>query len=337
MSYEHLRRSSRIPKEVAILLTGSDMDGKGFSEMTKTVLLSRHGAGIISTYKLSAEQEIIVRYLDTNKEALVRVVGRIGSEGEIYTYGVAFVDPNTIDFWGIDFAPVSEREKEGRRMLLECGNCKERETVEQSEVESDVFLINEGIVRYCKKCGDSTLWKRASEAPGEPAQEQPVLVAAGPAANVSSFAGARDTPPAQALPVSQAAPIPAPGAPTSMGLQASQNAQTGSAYASPTDRKAAVPLDNRRKHTRTKVSYKACVRRSGFTDDVVTCEDMSKGGLCFKSRKKYFERTAIEVAVPYSPGGNAIFVPAEIVWVVEITPDKLYKCGVAYRITSRPS
>ena len=109
MSYEHLRRSSRIPKEVAILLTGSDMDGKGFSEMTRTVLLSRHGAGIISTYKLSAEQEIIVRYLDTNKEALVRVVGRIGSEGEIYTYGVAFVDPGTTDFWGIDFAPVSDK------------------------------------------------------------------------------------------------------------------------------------------------------------------------------------------------------------------------------------
>src|SRR5208337_1414343 len=32
VSYEHLRRSSRIPKEVAILLTGSDMDGKSFSE-----------------------------------------------------------------------------------------------------------------------------------------------------------------------------------------------------------------------------------------------------------------------------------------------------------------
>jgi hypothetical protein len=338
VSYEHLRRSSRIPKEVAILLTGSDMDGKGFSEMTKTVLLSRHGAGIISTYKLSAEQEIIVRYLDTNKEALVRVVGRIGSEGEIYTYGVAFVDPNTIDFWGIDFAPVSEREKEGRRMQLECGNCKERETVEQSEVESDVFLINEGIVRYCKKCGDSTLWKRASEAPVEPAEYQPVLVAAGPVTSVSSFTEARNTAPTQAPRVSQPpASIPVPSVSASIGLQSPQGPQTTSAYASPTDRKPAVPLDNRRKHTRTKVGYKACVRRSGFTDDVVTCEDMSKGGLCFKSRKKYFERTAIEVAVPYSPGGNAIFVPAEIVWVVEITPDKLYKCGVAYRITTRQS
>jgi hypothetical protein len=317
VSYEHLRRSSRIPKEVAILLTGSDMDGKGFSEMTKTVLLSRHGAGIISTYKLSAEQEIIIRYLDTNKEALVRVVGRIGSEGEIYTYGVAFVDHSNINFWDIDFAPVSEREKESRRMLLECGNCKAQETVEQSDVESDVFLINEGIVRYCKQCGDSTLWKRSSDVP----EEQPVLVAAGQNA-------------VEAAP----AEVPsAPAKPAPPSAQTSSISQTTSAYASPTDRKPAAPVDNRRKHPRTKVSYKASIRRPGFTDDIVTCEDMSKGGLCFRSRKQYFQGTDIEVAVPYSPGANAIYVPAQIAWVVEITKDKLYKCGVSYRRTSRAS
>jgi hypothetical protein len=329
VSYEHLRRSSRIPKEVAILLTGSDMDGKGFSEMTKTVLLSRHGAGIISTYKLSAEQEIIVRYLDTNKEALVRVVGRIGSEDEIYTYGVAFVDPSNIDFWGIDFSPVSEREKEARRMLLECGNCKERETVEQSDVESDVFLINEGIVRYCKQCGDSTLWKRAAEAP----EKQPVLVGARPAGNASASAESANTATKQEPRSSQSFPATPPPS----ILQPSSGSQISSAYSSPADRKTAVPLDNRRKHPRTRVSYKASIRRAGFTDDVVTCEDMSKGGLCFRSRKKYFQGTDIEVAVPYSPGANAIYVPAQIAWVVEITKDKLYKCGVSYRRTSRAS
>lgn len=329
VSYEHLRRSSRIPKEVAILLTGSDMDGKGFSEMTKTVLLSRHGAGIISTYKLSAEQEIIVRYLDTNKEALVRVVGRIGSEDEIYTYGVAFVDTSNIDFWGIDFSPVSEREKEARRMLLECGNCKERETVEQSDVESDVFLINEGIVRYCKQCGDSTLWKRAAEAP----EEQPVLVGAGPVAGASSSTGTASIATTQATRI----PPTSPSAPAPSILQPSPSSQTPSAYASPGERKSAVPLDNRRKHPRTKVSYKASIRRSGFTDDIVTCEDMSKGGLSFRSRKQYFQGTDIEVAVPYSPGANAIYVPAQIAWVVEITKDKLYKCGVSYRRISRAS
>jgi hypothetical protein len=329
MSFEHLRRSSRIPKEVAILLTGSDMDGRGFSEMAKTVLLSRHGAGITSTYKLSAEQEIIVRYLDTNREALVRVVGRIGSEGETYTYGVAFVDPGTMDFWGIDFAPVSEEDKEARCVLLECRNCKERETVEHSDVESDVLIINDGIVRYCKQCGDSTLWKRASEVP----EERPVLVVAGSVAGVSSSTEAPKIAPKEA----PGSPQGSESVPTHSNLQSSPTAETASAYGSPAERKTALPIDNRRKHARARVSYKACIRRSGFTDEVVACEDMSKGGICFKSRKKYFERTAIEVAVPYSPGGNAIFVPAEIAWVVEITKDKLYKCGVAYRLTSRPS
>jgi hypothetical protein len=311
VSYETLRRSTRIPKELSILLTGSDMDGKGFSEMTKTVLLSRHGAGIISTYKLSAEQEIIIRYLDTNKEALVRVVGRIGSEGEIYTYGVAFVDPSNIDFWGIDFAPVSEREKSARRVLLECGSCKQRETVEHSDVEADVFIINEGIVRFCKQCGDSTLWKRASEVP----EEQPVLVAAGgdSGPTVSASAQVVSKASSQTATLTQNSPEPV----------------------APPPEKKPIPPENRRKHPRTKVSYKACIRRSGFPDDVVTCEDMSKGGVCFKSRKQYFPRTSIEVAVPYSPGGNVIFVAAEIAWVVEITKDKLYKCGVCYRITTR--
>jgi hypothetical protein len=313
VSYEHLRRSSRIPKELAILLTGSDMDGKGFSEMTKTVLLSRHGAGIISTYKLSAEQEIIIRYLDTNKEALVRVVGRIGSEGEIYTYGVAFADTSQIDFWGIDFAPVSEKDKQARRVLLECGSCKQRETVDHSDVESDVLIINEGIVRFCKQCGDSTLWKRAPEVPDEPT----VLVAAGRDAAIASSAQTT----------------------TAASKQLAPPAQTASTLATPQEPNTtpAASLDNRRKYARTKVNYKACVRRSGFADDVVTCEDMSKGGICFRSRKQYFVRSNIEVAVPYSPGGNAIFVPAEIAWVVEITKDKLYKCGVAYRRASKPS
>ena len=316
-----MRRSTRVPKALAILLTGSDMDGKGFSEMTKTVLLSRHGAGIISTYKLSAEQEIIIRYLDTNREALVRVVGRIGSEGDIYTYGVAFVDSSNVDFWGIDFAPVSEKEKTARRVSLECGNCKHQETVEHSDVESDVFIINEGIVRFCKQCGDSTLWKRATEVP-EPPEQQPILVGVGKAAKSSNFAGATSIAASQ---ISTIAEEPGETAATAVPEVTTPR---------PLEKKLA-PLDNRRKHPRTKVSYKACVRRSGFPDDIVTCEDMSRGGICFRSRKQYFERTAIEVAVPYSPGSNAIFVHAEIAWVQELPKEKQFRCGVAYRPTTR--
>src|SRR6267378_2772926 len=162
MSSERMRRSSRIPKEIPILLVGSDMEGKVFSEQAKTVLLSRHGAGIVSEYKLSAEQELIIRSLETNKEAEVRVVGQLGAVGNSYTYGVAFLDQN-IDFWGIEFPPVSQSEKAANRVLLQCASCKDSEMVEQSDLESDVYIVNEGIVRFCKSCGSSTFWRRADE------------------------------------------------------------------------------------------------------------------------------------------------------------------------------
>ena len=297
MPPEGVRRSSRIPRAISILLVGSDIEGKIFSEETNTVLLSRHGAGIVSYYKLSAEQELILRRLDTNKEAEVRVVGQIGVEDDIYTYGVAFLD-STENFWGIKFPPASEDERQARFAYLECSSCRARESVEHSDLESDVCLVNEGIVRFCKQCGLSTFWKRASEDP----EETPVLVEAAPRQSSTAVAV-------------EEAPEPEPAS----------------------EPKPAAKPENRRKHLRTKVNFKACVRSFAFGDDVVTCEDVSRGGLCFKSRKRYTEKLKIEVAAPYTPGVQNFFVPAEIVYVLELNDEKLVRCGVVYLKTSRNS
>src|SRR6266567_4462051 len=143
MLTEGVRRSSRIPKEIAILLVGSDMEGKVFSEPAKTVLLSRHGAGIVSKNVLSAEQELILRRLDTNKEAEVRVVGQLGAHGESHTYGVAFLNPE-VDLWEIQFPPMTESERKESRVLLQCSGCKNCETVQHSDLESDVYLVTKG-------------------------------------------------------------------------------------------------------------------------------------------------------------------------------------------------
>jgi hypothetical protein len=290
-----MRRSSRIPKEIGILLIGSDTVGKVFSEETKTVLLSRHGAGIVSHYKLSAEQELILRRLDTNKETEVRVVGQIGAESDIYTYGVAFLDSKN-NFWGIKFPQSSDAEKGANTALLQCSSCKAREAVEHSDLESDVYLINEGIVRFCEHCGSSTFWKRASKE----TEEVPVAVEAAQAP-VAVPAVREEAP----MPVAASAPAARP--------------------------------ENRRKHVRTKVSFKACVRSFAHGDDIVTCEDISRGGLRFKSRKPYTEKFKIEVAAPYEAGMQNFFVPAEIVHVHELKEEKMFRCGVAYlRSSKRP-
>src|SRR5438045_9080695 len=125
MPPEGARRSSRIAKEIAILLVGSNMEGKMFSEQTKTVLLSRHGAGIVSQYALSAEQELILRRLDTSKEAEVRGVGNLGAQGKTYTYGVPFLNPAS-DLSDIPFHGMTDSEKKARLAMLQCSGRKPR-------------------------------------------------------------------------------------------------------------------------------------------------------------------------------------------------------------------
>jgi hypothetical protein len=86
----------------------------------------------------------------------------------------------------------------------------------------------------------------------------------------------------------------------------------------------------RRNRTRVKARVLACVRRRGFQEEIVVCEDLSKGGLSFRSRNQYAEGSRLEVAVPFTPGSGAIFVPIRIVFSQAIPTAGLYRHGVAY-------
>jgi hypothetical protein len=86
----------------------------------------------------------------------------------------------------------------------------------------------------------------------------------------------------------------------------------------------------RRNRTRIKARVLACIRRRGFQEEIVVCEDLSKGGLSFRSRNQYPEGSRVEVAVPFTPGSGAIFVPIRIVFSQAIPTAGLYRHGVAY-------
>jgi len=86
----------------------------------------------------------------------------------------------------------------------------------------------------------------------------------------------------------------------------------------------------RRNRTRVKARVLACIRRRGFQEEVAVCEDLSKGGISFRSRNQYPEGTRLEVAVPYTPGAGAIFVPIRIVFSQAIASAGLFRHGAAY-------
>jgi PilZ domain len=276
-----MRRSLRIPKEVAILLIGSDARGKEFMEQTKTVVLSRHGAGIVSRHRLGAEQELIVIREECKREAEIRVVGEFGSEDGLYTYGVAFLDPD-IDFWGVEFGSPTDAGASEPCMVLQCNMCGRREAISPDALESEIYAVHDGLLRDCKQCHRSTLWKRTSgEVPG----------------NV-------DTPEAVAVSAELAPPLE-PVLPPAASK-------------------------NRRKHMRIKVNFTGCVRHDGFEQDIVVCENISLGGLCFKSSRFYQKTTAIEVTAPYTHGSPDIPVSARIVHVMELPEEKMFRYGAQY-------
>ena len=275
------RRSARIPKEVAILLIGSDARGREFVEQTKTFVLSRHGAGIVSVHKLGVEQELIVIQQECNREAEIRVVGRIGSEDGLHTYGVAFLDPD-IDFWGVEFGSPTDAGASEPCMVLQCNMCGRREVISPDALESEIYAVHDGLLRDCKQCHRSTLWKRTSrEVPGNLDMPEAVAVSA------------ELTPPLK--------PIPPPAA-----------------------------SRNRRKHMRINVNFAGRVSNHGFEDDIVVCENISLGGLCFKSSRFYQKTTAIEVAAPFAHGSPDIPVSARIVYVMELPEEKMFRYGAQY-------
>ena len=86
----------------------------------------------------------------------------------------------------------------------------------------------------------------------------------------------------------------------------------------------------RRNRTRVKARVLACIRRRGFAEEIAVCEDLSKGGLSFRSRNQYAEGSRLEVAVPFTPGAGAIFVPIRIVFSQAIPAAGLYRHGASY-------
>ncbi|HYL11249.1 MAG TPA: PilZ domain-containing protein [Candidatus Acidoferrales bacterium] len=102
--------------------------------------------------------------------------------------------------------------------------------------------------------------------------------------------------------------------------------KAGATPASSEDAKV-VPSRNK---ARVKARILACIRHKGFSEEVAVCEDLSRGGLSFRSRNQYPEGSRVEVAVPFTPGSGNIFVPVRIVFSQQIPAAGLYRHGAAY-------
>jgi hypothetical protein len=166
MDPKQARRSERVSVELPIQVSGSDATGREFYEEARTTVVSRDGAKIRVARKLAPQQELIIRCLETGREAIGRVVGQIETGPEGYTYGISLIDAAASP-WGIEFPP-STGEAAGR-VVLECLACHSREVAYLDEFELEVLEATQALSRHCKRCTDASVWKKSfGEVPPEP-------------------------------------------------------------------------------------------------------------------------------------------------------------------------
>jgi hypothetical protein len=185
--------------------------------------------------------------------------------------------------------------------------------VQQNEVEADVFLTTGAVFRFCEECGQTTAWRKAK-------LNRPSLKRA---ATADLAAEALATVPGSGFVKESQKAVGAIGAAV-LAPPAPAEARVGSTSL------AGAKRENRRKHVRTRVTFMGCVRHAAGADDLVECENVSKGGVCFRSKQKYSEGASIEVAAPYEPGTTAIFVRATIVRAEPMLDSTLFRYGAAY-------
>ena len=87
---------------------------------------------------------------------------------------------------------------------------------------------------------------------------------------------------------------------------------------------------NERKHPRVGLDVKASVRTSLLGEEVVTTENVSRGGFVFKSSRAYTKGMVVEVSLPYLSGGVNIYTPARIVRVKDVPQENVKVIAAAY-------
>lgn len=79
--------------------------------------------------------------------------------GEV-SYGVELLDEG-LNLWGIDFPEPSESEMAVGGVLLECVRCHSQELAYLDEFEVEVLETNQSLSRPCRRCTDTSVWKKS--------------------------------------------------------------------------------------------------------------------------------------------------------------------------------
>jgi PilZ domain len=156
------RQSDRVSLALPVQVTGSNLFGDVFLCEGWTDVISQNGARIRLKQNLATDQEITVQCMETGKEAAARVVGRVNGKSKQNIYGIMLLNPEAPP-WGINFPLRGNSAGAVGRIILECLSCHTRELAYLDGFELEVLESSENLSRFCRRCTDSTIWRKAFE------------------------------------------------------------------------------------------------------------------------------------------------------------------------------
>ena len=118
-SFVNQRRSQRILLAVPVQVTGKHAEDKTFSERTKTLVVSAHGALVLLKATVTQGDSLTLQNLLTKEEAKCRVADVTGGQNGWMEIGVEFLQPNP-RFWRVAFPPEdwSPHGPESKRFVI---------------------------------------------------------------------------------------------------------------------------------------------------------------------------------------------------------------------------
>jgi hypothetical protein len=156
------RESERISLRLPIKVTGSNLFGDVFQCEGWTEVVTQNGARIRLKQSLALDQEITVLCVETGKEAVARVVGKVNGKSKGNAYGIMLLNSERHP-WGINFPPRGDSAGAVGRIVLECLACHTRELAYLDGFELEVLESSETLSRFCRRCTNSTMWKKSFE------------------------------------------------------------------------------------------------------------------------------------------------------------------------------
>lgn len=153
------RRSPRLAMVLPVRVFGFDYHGIDFVQDGSTTVVNKHGAKIWLNRKLVPDQEIRILCQATQREGIFRVVScTTGTEKDSVFWGVECLEAGP-NIWGIEFPDAGLQDQRFVRIMIQCPECRARELLHTEERFAGVVQEMGGLLRNCRVCGKSALWK----------------------------------------------------------------------------------------------------------------------------------------------------------------------------------